>query len=298
MKILYNPQESIKENAARCGVTVYAVRKFIQRQGIDRRYDAQLQKYIAVQKLSKEKPSISLSEMARTLNLSINTVKKYLDPAQKPSKSNTLKVSKIDTNTRTGNINSVSNNQTEILSNILRLYVHSSTFDCDLTFSKGYFYKQIPLPQNRFDKYPESDDVLPLEQTSTLTDGCFKSVVVDLPFIVGKGKKESSMIGQRFSAFDTIDELYGANDNMLSLSFRILRPKGFLIMKTMDCFNAGKQQWISFYVQKKAAEIGFNLVDTFILISSTKLFTNQGLVQHHARKFHSYFFVFQKPLKQ
>ena len=296
MKIVYNPQESIQENAAQCGVTVYAIRKYIQRNGIDRRYDAQLQKYIAVQRLKKANPNYQITEMAKELSLSINTVKKYLDPSNKPSKSDTFKVSKIDINTRTGNIISVSKNQTEILSNILRLYIHTATFDCDLTFSIGNFYKRIPIPQNRFDQYPQMNDVLPLEDALSLPDNCYKSVVVDLPFIVRDGVKENSKIGQRFSSFDSTEGLFKANDMMLSLAYRLLKPKGFLIMKTMDFCFGGKQHWVSYYVQQKAHQIGYKLVDTFILISPTKIFSNQGLVQRHARKYHSYFFVFQKAI--
>lgn len=294
MKITYNPQESIEENARRCGVTVYAIRKYIQRNGIDRRYDAQLQKYIAVQRLIKAKPHHQITEIAKELSLSVNTVKKYLDPNSKPSKSDTFKVSKIDTNTRTGNIISVSKNQTEILSNILRLYIHEATFDCDLTFSKGNFYKHIPIPPNRYDKYPQMDDVLPLEDALSLPDECYQSVVVDLPFIVRDGKKANSMIGQRFSAFNCAEDLFKANDNMLSLAHRLLKPKGFLVMKTMDFCFGGKQHWVSYYVQQKAHQIGFKLIDTFILISPTKILSSQGLVQRHARKYHSFFFVFQK----
>jgi len=292
MKLIYDPNETIKENAERCGVSVSAVRQYIRRNGIDRKYDAQLNRFFQVQRLSKQ--GLSPKEIASELGLALNTAKKYVNPNNRPSKGDTNKVSKIDTNTSTGNIKSVSNNQTEILSNILRLYIDAGVFDCDLTFSKGNFYKHIPLPQHRYDKFPQCDDVLSLEKAYDLPSGCFNSIVVDLPFIIRRNNNINCVIGHRFNAFDNVKDLYSANEEMLRLAHRLLCPNGYLVMKTMDFLHAGKQYWISYFVQQKAAEIGFCLIDTFILVSSTKLLNTGGMVQHHARKYHSYFYVFKR----
>ena len=42
VKLKYDPNLSIKENAQRCGVSESAVRKFIRVNHIDRRFDAKI----------------------------------------------------------------------------------------------------------------------------------------------------------------------------------------------------------------------------------------------------------------
>ena len=81
---------------------------------------------------------------------------------------------------------------------------------------------------------------------------------------------------------------------MLKLAYSKLHKGGFLIIKTMDFVYAAKQYWIGCFVQNKAAEIGFILEDIFILVSKHKILSTKEGKQHHARKFHSYFFVFKK----
>ena len=44
-------------------------------------------------------------------------------------------------------ISTIGHDQDEILQNILKLHIESQTFDCDPTFGKGNFYKNILLPQ-------------------------------------------------------------------------------------------------------------------------------------------------------
>ena len=93
--------------------------------------------------------------------------------------------------------------------NILRLYVHKDTFDCDLTFSKGVFYQHISMPKLKFDKYPLKKDVLPLEKVEDIKDASLHSIVIDLPFIVKDYKSaQTSMIAQRFNYFSSVKELY------------------------------------------------------------------------------------------
>lgn len=296
ISLRYDPNLSVEENAKKCGVTVHAIRKYIQTNGIDRRHDAQLAKFLAVQKILTRTPDATVREIADKLGLSQNTVRKYINPYNEPSKTNTKKVSKFELSKASQIIKSVSNSQDEILYNILRLYVHTETYDCDLTASIGVFYRGIiPLPQHLYDKYPQMENVKSLDEAFTLPHECFHSVVLDLPFIVkDEVSAQTSMVSQRFTSFLTMQELYDANDTMMSLAYRLLKKKGYLIMKTMDIKYSGKQYWIGNYVQNKAQEIGFRLEDIFILTSKTKVLSTGWHNQHSARKYHSYFFVFKK----
>lgn len=271
VKLKYDPNLSIKENAAMCGVSESAVRKYIRTNGIDRNYDNKVAKKRAILTLKEENPSISLAEMAHRLGYSVNTIRKYLQMDLGQSKITTSKVSTFDLSNKKFIIKSVSDDQTEILMNILRLYVHKDTFDCDLTFSKGVFYQHISMPKLKFDKYPLKKDVLPLEKVEDIKDASLHSIVIDLPFIVKDYKSaQTSMIAQRFNYFSSVKELYETNTSMISLAFRKLHKNGFLIMKTMDFVFGSSQHWVGNFVQNTANEIGFVLYDTFILVSRTK----------------------------
>ena len=296
VNLRYDPNLSIEENAAKCGVTVHAIRKYIQTNGIDRRHDAKLSKFLAVQKAKTEKPNATVTEIAKELGFSENTVRKYLRTENEPAEIHTQKLSKFELTKASQIIKSISNSQDEILYNILRLYVHTNTFDCDLTASIGVFYRGIiSKPQHLYDKYPQMENVKRLEESFGLPNECFHSIVLDLPFIVkDEVSTQTSMVSQRFTSFLTTQELYDTNDTMLNLAYRLLKKRGYLIMKTMDIKYSGKQYWIGNYVQNKAQEIGFRLEDMFILMSKTKVLSTGWHNQHSARKYHSYFFVFKK----
>ena len=107
--------------------------------------------------------------------------------------------------------------------------------------SIGVFYRGIiPKPQHLYDKYPQIENVKRLEEAFELPNECFHSIVLDLPFIVkDEASAQTSMVSQRFTSFLTMQELYETNDTMLNLAYRLLKKKGFLIMKTMDIKYSG-----------------------------------------------------------
>lgn len=296
VKLKYDPNLSIKENAQRCGVSESAVRKFIRVNHIDRRFDAKIAKIRHINRLKKENPNITLAELSRATGYSVNTIKKYLQTDLQLSYIDTLKVSTFDFTKPAVVIKTVSESQDEILYNILRLYVKKSSFDCDFTYSVGNFYVRLEKPPLKFDINPQQKDVRPLNEAFEIPTNSLHSVVVDLPFIVNVNSngKFKSKIAKRFDYFRSEKELHEANDRMIELAYSKLKIGGFLIMKTMDVCGQSRQLWINNYVQNKAVECGFILEDIFIFVSQTKYLFTSGLEQRHARKYHSYFFVFRK----
>lgn len=293
-KIVYNPNLSVKDNAANNGVSIAAIRKFIKENGIDRKGDEAIIKTRMVKKLKKAHPQISVSEIANQLGWAWNTAKKYYS-MDETSISDTEKVSTFDLSKKKFIIKSVSDNQSEILSNILRLYVESYHFDCDLTYSIGVFYKRIPQPKMKFDKYPQCEDVRPLDDAFNLPENSLHSIVIDLPFVIrGENDTHGSMIEDRFNAYRSYEELKQSNADMIQLAYDKLCMGGLLIMKTMNICFKGKQLWVANYVVNTALSLGFEMVDEFILISKSKILTTINKQQYHARKYHSFFFVFKK----
>ena len=288
IKLHYNPSLSVKENAEICNVTPSAIRQYIQRNNIDRKFD---NSYITLNKIKEaifqieqNNDKITNQKIKEITGYSLNTISKYRNyiSSEKELKSNTNNVSIFALNNNSRIIKSVSQNQHNILRDILTLHIPSKTLDCDLTFSIGNFYKnKIPSPVHKYDKYPLNEDVKPLSEIELLDNNIFNSIVVDLPFIIA-GKDnfadngKTNMIHKRFNSFTNATELYQANDYVIEHSARLLQKKGVLIMKTMDTVSSGKQIFVSQYVINKCAECGLELLDTFILIAKTKLLSSKS----------------------
>ena len=80
--------------------------------------------------------------------------------------------------------------------------------------------------------------------------------------------------------------------NSLKEFYRILRDGGIVIFKCQDQVSSGRQHFVHVWIMNKAMNLGFYPKDLFILLSKNRLTDNR--MQQHARKFHSYYWVFQK----
>jgi len=290
---LFDSAKSIEENATILGCSASTVRKYIRTKDIDRKFDASYVKWKRIHDFCKEHPEASYVQKKAELGYSINTIRKYERLSEEDiykSNRDTEKVSSFDIRNRNA-IKSISNNQHEILRWILHLYNNDMTFDADLTASLLYFYKTIPVPEHLYDKYPQLPQINDLTVADALPDSSFSSIVYDLPFILSNNI--SSVIKERFTNFFSVEEMFSANDEMLERSYRLLKQGGLLVVKTMDTSLNGKQYWVSDYVLQHAQEKGLELLDKFILTSNYRLLSKTK-VQHLARKYHSYFFVFRK----
>jgi len=290
---LYDANLSIRENAQKLGCSEAALRKYLKNTGVDRRYDAYYVRWKRIKDFFEENPSATLVQANQELGYSPHTIRKYKSISKQELEEafrDTIKVSNFDIRNK-NSIKTISYDQTEILSWIMRLYNNRKPFDCDLTASKCIFWKFLPKPEYLFDVNPQIDGVKHLAEVDNLNDCFFNSVVFDLPFLVSKGAM--SKIKERFTYFESVDEIFRANDEMLERSYRLLKEQGLLVVKTMDICHGNKQLWISDYVIRKAEELGFEMIEKFILLSNLRLFSRTHQ-QRVARKYHSYFLVFRK----
>ena len=296
IKTKYNPRLSMKANAESMGVSVHTLRAWLKQHNIDRRFDSMFAKYTAVKKYQKR--GLSAQKIADKTGYALMTVYKYMRMDSFEKQTEKDKLSSFDMSHSETVIKSVSYEQQQILNNILKLHLPDNTngYDCDMTYSKGNFYKDgiVPQPKLKYDKYPQVEGVLPLEDAEKIEDGSLNSIVIDLPFLILAPQwLRNSKVKARFNSFDTLEEATEVNKYMLRLAYNKLKKKGILVFKTMDIRAENRNIWMSFYVQQWAKEIGFELIDTFILIAPSKIL-NRGMNQKVARKYHSYFYVFQK----
>ncbi|MCM1223334.1 MAG: hypothetical protein NC548_53665, partial [Lachnospiraceae bacterium] len=212
-KIKYSPNKTVQEIAAESGVSEAAVRRYIRNRGIDRKYEQQLLTYTKVQKYLKRNKDASIRTIASDLDISVNTVRKYSNPENKPQKNLNGKISTIGKQENAATLLTVSEKEDVILRSILHLYLNDApTFDCDLTFGDGDFYKYIPQPKARFDKFPTFPDVLDLNLVNRELP-LYNSVVVDLPHYIDKKGEETP---DRFAA---LEDAYHHHKRMIALAY-------------------------------------------------------------------------------
>ena len=200
-------------------------------------------------------------------------------------------------------IKSVSYDQSEIINNILQLHVENHEIDCDATYSKGKFYDGtgIKPPTYKFDIFPASEDVIRADSRDLpLADGSINCMMFDPPFLATTGASltkddGSNKINRRFGVYPSETELHQFYIDSIREAHRVLRKNGILIFKCQDKVSSGKQYMSHVFIANKAVEHGFYPKDLFILLSKNRLVADwQKKNQKNARKFHCYFWVFQK----
>lgn len=199
-------------------------------------------------------------------------------------------------------ISTIGYNQIEIIQNIIELHVPQGFIDLDPTYSRGVFYKKGLLkdPEYKFDLIPQTSDTTQSCVTDLpMDDNSVNCIMFDPPFIMGGKIKDnckdgSCIIGKRFSYFKNPTELLSFYRASLLELYRILDSDGVLIFKCQDCVVSAKNCMSHAVVMKQAYDIGFYPKDLFILLAKSRLISGKVKKQQHARKFHSYFWVFEK----
>ena len=79
----------------------------------------------------------------------------------------------------------------------------------------------------------------------------------------------------------------------MSETHRILKPGGLLLVKCQDEVQSGRQRWSHIEVQKIACRLRMTSQDLFV-ITQKRAPMIQRTNQKHARKNHSYCWVFKK----
>ena len=200
-------------------------------------------------------------------------------------------------------IKSISYDQGEIIKNILQLHTKNHKIDCDATYSKGVFYDKtgIEKPKYKFDIVPAADDVvmadsreLPLENNS------LECMIFDPPFLATTGPSLKSVdgnnkINKRFGVYPSETELHRFYIDSLTEARRVLKENGILIFKCQDKVSSGTQYMSHVFIMNEAVKSGFYPKDLFVLLSKNRIVADWQIKnQKNARKFHCYFWVFQK----
>ena len=192
-----------------------------------------------------------------------------------------------------------------IFPDILRLHVRKGSVIADVTYGRGVFWKKVPLDRYELLATDIADGVdcraLPY------ADGSIDCVVLDPPYMEGfyrEQRGEKGTHGAFAEAYSNGDE--GTNmpkyhAAVLSMYFaagaeayRVLKPKGILIVKCQDEV-CGNKQWLTHVeIITQYQKLGYYAKDLFVLTRRSRPGVGRLLKQVHARKNHSYFLVFVK----
>lgn len=203
-------------------------------------------------------------------------------------------------------IKSVNYDQGQIIKDILKLHVKSGVIDCDPTYSRGNFYKNtgIRKPKFKFDINPQGDYVKFADcRDLPLGDESISCLIFDPPFLATTGKSlevddDSNLIAKRFGVYSSETELHQFYIDSMKEFHRILEDNGILIFKCQDKISSGTQYMSHVFICNEAVKLGYYPKDLFVLLAKSRLVADwQAKNQKNARKFHSYFWVFEKSKK-
>jgi hypothetical protein len=195
---------------------------------------------------------------------------------------------------------SVYESQDDILSAIQRLHCPFG-FELDATYGKGNFWKKLARPKLCFDLNPVGPCVkkgdfrnLPLAASS------IRSMVLDPPFLTYVKPSSLGIMNGKFSGYWKYEHLLEDYSAAISEAHRILKHKGVLVFKCQDTVHNHIFQLTHDRVWLLAEKQGFRLKDLFVLVATQHRLhvfaaSHGRQTQRHARVFHCYFLVFEKP---
>ena len=260
----YKPNLTAEEMAAASGLTVKQVRNRLQRQGYSHRQNKEKLNFEKVKEFFEKNPNATPTEASIATGLSRPSIYKFRAMG--------------DTYVSTGTsiqstpvCLSVADNLNKTLRGIISLHLETKTFECDLTFGEGGFYKNsLEVPKYIFDKFDFGEDgaVENVKELNgeNLKDIMVSSVMIDLPIKIGES-------GVDMDSFKSVSDLYAAYDEYIKYAHEILNKNGILVFSTSDFIlkedNADHdipEVWAADYAITVALSLGFDLKDKIHLV--------------------------------
>ena len=200
-------------------------------------------------------------------------------------------------------VRSISYSQDRILRNITKLYLSRCSekgkprrFDLDPTFGYGGFYNVIRKPRLCFDLSPAPDlnaEIVKADvRNLPLRDRSICSIIFDPPFLAGGGRH--GIMSSRYGYMAKVEDVWELYWKALVEFNRVLKPFGVVVVKCQDVIHGRNQYFTHVVIMNYAVKLGLYPKDLFILLSKNRPIQWNVKTQNHARKFHSYFWVFGK----
>jgi DNA modification methylase len=181
-----------------------------------------------------------------------------------------------------------------LMAKVASLYLRRGDRIADVTYGKGVFWREIDLTQYDF----HASDLLTVPErpydfrSLPYRSEDFDVHVLDPPYVHDPSCRMDYRNYETTKGFshDDIIQLY--RDGMFE-GHRILRPGGLMLLKCQDEIERGRQRVSHIEIHNiGVTELGMELQDLFILTQKHPLIRFHR--PQHARKNHSYLWVFRK----
>lgn len=190
----------------------------------------------------------------------------------------------------------------DMIADAAKLYIADGARVADVTFGKGAFWRKADL--SRFTLIPSDlrrvgKGVLLIDFRSLpYRNGSIDTIILDPPYIHNPGRH---ITNGRYGHTATTRGLYNADiiqlyrEGMVE-GRRVLRSDGGqLWVKCKDEVEAGVQRWSHIMLYYEAIKLGFYARDLFVIIPDSRTSSKRWERQLHARKNHSFLWVFERP---
>lgn len=189
----------------------------------------------------------------------------------------------------------------DLIADVAKLYLADGDVVADITYSTGRFWKKVNLSRYRFlpsDLIPAAGDVTAADfRALPYGDGTIDTVVFDPPYIHSPGK---GMLATRYNGLATTDMITYADimklyEDGMTEACRVLRDGGQLWVKCKDTLASERQRWSHITIFELADKLGLYARDLFLLVppAPSSVTTGRWARQIHARKVHSYLWIFE-----
>jgi len=192
----------------------------------------------------------------------------------------------------------VEGSNADLIRHVAELYADADSQIADVTYGRGVFWRKCPHLQVDGSDIVTRPDAAYDFRDLPYADESYDIVVLDPPYIHSPGNHTTDHRYQNAATTKgmlhrDIRELY--RDGMRE-AMRVVRSDGGQVwVKCKDQVQSGMQRWAHVEMMSDALKLGLIPRDLFILIPHARTPQGRWKVQHHARKVHSYLWVFERP---
>lgn len=199
----------------------------------------------------------------------------------------------------------VNGNNADLIVEVARLYIRDGAEVADVTWGRGAFWTKanngrFKVRGSDIAEHIATDGIIQADFRSLpYSDASFDVVVLDPPYVHNPGKHQTD---SRYNNANTTSGMYHADIRTMyregmAEAMRVLRPGGLVFVKGKDEIESGKQCWSQTELLLDAQAIGLYGKDSFVLVPTSRTSMRRWDTQKHARKVHSFLWVFEKPIK-
>lgn len=186
---------------------------------------------------------------------------------------------------------------------VARLYIPDGAVVIDATWGRGAFWSRTDTSRFRLTGCDIAAPGSPVRgdfRELPFASGCADVLVLDPPYVHSTTRPRAihgtyrNLETTRGLTYRQIMDLYR---DAISAGWRVLKPGGLCWVKCQDTVADHKQHWSVVNVHEIAATLGYEAQDLFVLVNPSPPGSRYAERQYHARRNHSYLWIFRKPIR-